>query len=447
MKKDYSKDVFKQLQEAMVLIAQLQEELRQAKQRIAELEAMVGKNSGNSSKPPSSDFFVKPINTRKPSSKKSGGQKGHKPYQAELYDEPDEIIEHRVETCECGGEIEQIGLHKVKQLVDIEVVTKVTEHRIFDGKCSCCGKYVRAKCGLHDRVSYGNNLKSLVAMLSFEGNVSLKRTREMIFELTDKIKLSDGTVVKWHNELKRQLAPFLSKVKLEMPTSKVLHKDETGIRINKKIHWLHVLSNKKYTLYHAHQKRGKDADDEMGILEDYGGTLMHDHFKTLYKFGCKHAECNAHILRYLKGVVENQKHNWAQEMIDLLLELHRKKKNGAKIDVERAFAHYEDILKRARPIYYNQLGGEDYNLWKRMGEFKAEHLRFICDVNVPFDNNQAERDLRMIKAKTKISGCFRSDDGAAAFASAKSYTSTMRKNGLNIYSALVSAFNANPICV
>ena len=171
MKKDYSKDVFKQLQEALVLIEELREELQTAKlviakqaQRIDGLESMLGKNSDNSSKPPSSDFFKKPINTRKPSGRKSGGQKGHKPHNAELYAEPDEVIEYKVRKCECGGTIGKFYECKTKQLVDIEIVTKVTEHRIFSGKCSCCGKYSQASCELRDRMTYGENLKSLVAM-------------------------------------------------------------------------------------------------------------------------------------------------------------------------------------------------------------------------------------------------------------------------------------------
>jgi len=269
----------------------------------------------------------------------------------------------------------------------------------------------------------------------------------LVYELTGKINVSEGTIVRWHNELKRKIEPFLDRIKHEIAASSVNHKDETGVRVNGKIHWLHVLSNRQFTLYFSHQKRGKEADNEMGILEDYGGTLVHDHFKPLYKFKCKHAECNAHILRYLKGVIENQKHEWAKEMMDLLVELHHQKKNGEKIDADSAFAKYEAILKKARSIYYNQPSGEDYNLWKRMGEYKEEHLRFICDAEVPFDNNQAERDLRMIKAKSKISGCFRSDEGAKAFANAKSYTSTMRKNGKNIYVALLAAFIDHPCFV
>ena len=356
------------------------------------------------------------------------------------------MVEHKVEKCKCGGEIEQIGVYKVKQFVDIEIKTKITEHQIFEGKCKCCHRYVRAKCDLHDRVTYGEKLKSLAAMLSFEGNVSLNRIKSIVFELSGRINLSEGTLVKWQNELKRKTEPFLERVKKELKASSVLHKDETGVRIDKKMNWLHVLSNRKLTLYFVHKKRGKEADDKIGILKDYGGTLVHDHVKWLYKFECSHAECNAHILRYLKGAIENQKCEWAKEMADFLRELQHRKKQGEEIDIDGAFSRYEGLLQKARAMYYESKNeGEDYKLWRRMGEYAKEHLRFVCDSNVPFDNNQAERDLRMIKAKIKISGCFRSDEGAEAFANIKSYTSTMRKNGENIYAALISAFDANPV--
>ena len=455
MKKDYSKEVFKELQEVLAKVEQQEEEIRELKlmvaaltQENARLKEMMGKNSGNSSKPSSTDFFKKPISTREPTGREIGGQKGHKPHNAELYDDVDEVIEYKVEKCECGGKIEQLKEYAVKQLVDIEVVTKVVEHRIYEGICTCCGKCVKAACELQHKVTYGENIKSLAAMLLAEGNVSINRTKSMIYELTDKVNLSEGTIVKWQNELGRKVEPFCEKVGKELKVSEVLHKDETGIRRNKKILWLHVVSTPMKTLYFVHEKRGKDADDAMGILEDYGGTLVHDHYKPLYKFECKHAECNAHIIRYLKGVIENQKCEWAKEMLNFLVELNNRRKNSEKIDIDSAFAKYNEILQKARPIYYEgQANGEDYKLWRRMGEYAEEHLRFICDENVPFDNNQAERDLRMIKAKTKISGCFRSDAGAKAFANTKSYTSTMRKNGINIYKAIISAFNSNPLSV
>ena len=445
---NYEKSIYRQLQEVLERLEQAEktiQELRlenaQLKDEIARLKGM---NSGNSSKPPSSDGFNKPIKMREKSDRPVGGQKGHKGVTKPLYENPDEICEFAIEKCQCGGEIEYSGEYVAKQYVDVEIKSKITEYRSYIGKCSCCGAKVKNQHGLHDRITYGNNLKSLAAMLSCEGNVSINRIKSMILELTGNIALSEGTLVNWQRELGEKLEPFIDRIKLKLKAKPVLHKDETGVRINKKLHWFHVLGDKELTLYFSHPKRGKEADEQMGILSDYGGVLEHDHLKSLYHFKCQHAECNAHILRYLKAAKENQKCDWADEMAKFLVELNERKKCGEKFNLDACFAKYDEILAKARTKYYNNPQGTDYTLWKRMGEFKTEHLRFICDENVPFDNNQAERDLRMIKAKTKISGCFRSDWGSATFANTKSYTSTLRKNRHNIFDSLVLAFCNTP---
>jgi len=189
---------------------------------------------------------------------------------------------------------------------------------------------------------------------------------------------------------------------------------------------------------------------EAGILPAYKGILVHDNLKSLYQFACTHAECNAHILRYLKGIIESKDRKWAKDMIDFLL----KAKSAAEADLSTSeilefHRLYDEILEIGRleflrdenPDHY----GDDVKLLRRLREYKTQHLLFLSDRNVPFDNNQAERDLRMIKAKTKISGCFRSSDGDSVFATIKSYTSTLRKNRLNIFDALVSAWKANPV--
>jgi transposase len=266
----------------------------------------------------------------------------------------------------------------------------------------------------------------------------------MISELTDGIiNLSGGTIVKWNKELAECVSPAIENIKEKLFVSPVLHKDETGIRVDKTVHWFHVLGNKTHTLYSADKKRGNDADKAMGILPSYGGVLVHDHLRGLYDFTCDHAECNAHILRYLKAAVENKKRVWAENMIKLLLEA----KDGK--DAESVFSEYDAIIKQGQKEFLQDevpdYNGDDMKLLRRMKKYKQEYLRFVADNNVPFDNNQAERDLRMIKAKTKISGCFRGKDNGGVFAVLKSYTSTLRKNKRNIFDGIKSAFNSNPI--
>jgi transposase len=194
----------------------------------------------------------------------------------------------------------------------------------------------------------------------------------------------------------------------------------------------------------------------MGILPAFGGVLVHDHLIGLYAFTCSHAECNAHVLRYLKAAIESKKRRWAEAMIKLLLE--------AKAAVEatdgkplggKAFGkishQYDKILEQGRKEFLQDespdYNGEDMKLLRRLGEYKTEHLRFVSNVNVPFDNNLAERDLRMIKAKAKISGCFRAINGGEVFAAIKSYTSTLRKNRLNIFFGIKLAFAGEPLLI
>jgi len=291
-------------------------------------------------------------------------------------------------------------------------------------------------------------------MLSLEGMVSICRIKQMLHELTGgRLELSAGTISKWNKDLSVCVAPSVDAIKEKLLTAPVLNKDETGIRVNKSLHWLHILGNAKYSLYASHKKRGNDADKAMGILPAYSGVLVHDHLKGLYSFTCVHAECNAHILRYLKSTIEKKKRKWAEDMIKLLLEA-KAVVEGSNKPIKNALIkkyqrRYDEILEQGSEEFLKSESldnnGEDMKLLRRMKEYKTEHLRFISNPDVLFDNNQAERDLRMIKAKTKISGCFRAVDGGEIFATLKSYISTLRKNKLNILEGIRMAFQGNPV--
>jgi transposase len=347
-----------------------------------------------------------------------------------------------------------MGRYKAKQFVDIEFATSIVEFREHEGVCECCNQPVRNSVPLNDLITYGNNLKSFSAMLSLEGMVSINRIKQIISELSDgQLNLSEGTISKWNKALSVYVEPAIAAIKEKLLTAPVNHKDETGIRINKTLHWLHVLGNKQHTLYHAHKKRGSEADKAVGILPAYSGVLVHDHLRGLYDFLCTHAECNAHILRYLKAAIEKKKRVWAEDMIKLLLEAKTAVEGSDKpphsATVRKFHRRYDEILKQGREEFLKNeapdYNGEDMKLLRRMKKYKAEHLRFVSDPRVPFDNNQAERDLRMIKAKSKISGCFRAPDGGEVFATLKSYTSTLRKNGRNIFDGIRVAFAGVPV--
>jgi len=448
MKKELSGEIEK-LKEIVLRQAT---EIERLKEENATLREILNKNSGNSSKPPSSDRFRKIQNSRASTGKKVGGQAGHKGHKPSFFENPAKIIEIKAKKCKCGGSYQYTNeAYARKQLVDIEIVTNVTEYREYTGICECCGSKSGNRAPINDSITYGSNIKSFANMLSVEGNVSINRISQIISEITrGLLKLSEGTLCKWNRDLSKLLVPTIQKIKEKLLVSPVLHKDETGIWADKELRWLHVLSNDKYSLYYADEKRGKSADIEASVLPAFKGVLVHDNWKSLYHFNCTHAECNAHILRYLKGAVEGKNRQWAQEMIEFLLKakaaVEEKCLNSAEL--LEFYRLYDEILENGRLEYLqrekSEYNGDDIKLLRRLKEYKAQHLLFLSDSNVPFDNNQAERDLRMIKAKTKISGCFRADDGGSVFASLKSYTTSLRKNGLNIFKGIIDAWNLKP---
>ena len=428
-------------------------EIARLKEENAGLRSIMNQNSGNSSRPPSSDVYKKIHNSRTPTGKKVGGQYGHRGHQPVFFTNPTEIIEIKAKKCSCGGNYEYTeNNYAKKQLADIEITTNIIEYREYKGKCDCCGSKSHNRSPVNDVITYGNKIKSLVNMLSVEGNVSINRIGQMITEITGGImKLSEGTICKWQRDLCKLLAPSIQSIKEKLLVSPVLNKDETGIWVESKLNWLHVLSNDTYSLFYANAKRGKEADIEAGVLPAYKGVLEHDNFKSLYHFTCVHAECNAHILRYLKGVVENKNRKWAEDMIQFFIKAKAaaEEKELNSTEIYDFHSLYDEILENGRLEFLqaekSDYNGDDIKLLRRLNEYKTQHLLFLSDRNVPFDNNQAERDLRMIKAKTKISGCFRSSDGGSVFAILKSYTASLRKNALSIFDGIFSAWNKKPV--
>jgi transposase len=441
-----------EMQELKGIIKEQTLEIALLKEENAALREMLNKNSGNSSKPPSLNGFKKIFNSRVKSGKKPGGQIGHKGNPPKYFTNPTKIIEMKMKNCRCGGKVQYSEeSYTKKQLAELEIKTKVIEYREYTGVCEWCGRAVVNRSPLKDSINYGSKLKSFINMLSVEGNISINRLRQILSEISGGLlRLSEGTICKWNKDLSKLLAPSIQTIKEKLLVSPVLHKDETGVWVDTKLNWLHVLSNDKYTLYYSEKRRGKDADTEAGVLPAYKGVLVHDNLKSLYHFTCTHAECNAHILRYLKGIIETKERKWAKDMIDFLM----KAKSAAQTtlssnEILEFHNLYDEILDKGRSEHLRDENldryGDDVKLLRRLREYKTEHLRFLSDRTVPFDNNQAERDLRMIKAKTKISGCFRSIDGDSVFATIKSYTSSLRKNTLNIFDALCSAWCATPV--
>lgn len=437
-------------------IAELEEEIKVLKGVIIELTAQLNKNSKNSNKPPSSDGPKKgaPKNSREPSGKKSGGQPGHEGRTKEMSKAPETIIELvPVTNCECGGKVivetEKYTVRQVCELKPAQIIT--VEYRAKSGTCESCGKEHKASFpeGVKGSFSYGENIQAMLTYLNAYQLLPLKRTTELINDLFG-LKLSQGTIVSAAAQAYEKLEGVERRIKEELINSDVVHFDESGVRINGKTNWLHSAGTGQYTMYFPHKSRGKEATQEMGILPLFRGTAIHDHWKSYYFYTlCSHGECNAHHLRTLKYLYEDLKMDWARDMFCLLLRILRhielSKLFGSRelhqTDIDKYTAAYRKILETANQQESAPL--ESKRMSKRLAKFEYETLLFMLDFDVPFTNNLAERDIRMPKSKQKISGCFRSENGARFFARVRGFISSVKKHGKHALDGLVSVFSGN----
>lgn len=446
-----SKQEYEELKEENRILKELVASLTK---EIAELRAQLKKDSKNSNKPPSSDGLQKRTvkNNREQSGKPRGGQLGHEGMTKNLNSEPDTIVELKpvTECDECGGEvIVQTENYTVRQETDIQQAKVITvEYRAFDGVCAQCGKIHKAgfPADVNGRTSYGDNIRAILTYLTTYQLLPLERTTDLMEDLFG-IKISQGTIVNNWQDAYENLDETEECSKAELVNSEVANFDETGMRVGGKTHWMHSAGTESVTVYYIHEKRGKDAMDEIGVLPRFTGTAVHDHWKSYYHYDqCSHAECNEHHLRTLKYLYEELHEFWAEKMACLLLRI------KAHIDLSKLFGanrlEQEDIntyVQMYQEILANAAMEEDVpkesrRMAKRLTEYEQETLLFMMDFDVPFTNNLAERDVRMPKAKQKISGGFRSVSGAKAFARTRGFISTTRKKGKKVFDGLVSVF-------
>jgi transposase len=441
-----------------------------SEQRVKHQEDQLAKNSRNSSKPPSTDGFQKPApkSLREKSARPSGGQPGHAGKTLAMVEKPDRTERHRVKRCECCGRSlaacpsEGIEKRQVHDLPPLRLI--VTEHRAEIKRCSC-GHLNKAEFpeGVNAPVQYGPIVKASAVYLKNYQFLPYERTCELLGDFFG-CPMSEGTLANFIGECHERLELPAQQIKEQIAQAPVVHFDESGLRVEKKLWWLHVASTTNATYYGIHRKRGAEALEAIGILPDFDGRAIHDFWRPYFSYKCAHGLCNAHHLRELIFVHEQYHQNWANTMIDCLLDIKKAvalakptTEHLTKAQIQDFETRYQSIIDdgyaahplSASPAHARKKRGrrkktKPRNLLQRLDEHRQEALAFMYDFNVPFDNNQAEQDIRMMKVQQKISGLFRSEEGAEAFCLIRSYISTARKNALGALEAIVRVFTGNP---
>ncbi len=457
--------------ELLLRFAAAVEAVERLEQRVAELEARLKQNSRNSSKPPSSDGLAKPKarrSRRRRSGRKPGGQPGSEGHHLAQVAEPDRVVAHEPERCAgCGESLvgaELVGAER-RQVFDLppEISLEVCEHRAQRRRCGCCG---RVSAGVFPEqvrapAQYGPRLRAYVLYLACYQHLPYERIARLLADRYG-ASLSTGTLQAIVAKGAAGLEPFLEEVRVQLAGSAVVHLDETGARAAGKLHWVHEASSQTLTLYGLHERRGRQGIDALGVLPGFSGVAVHDGWAPYRGYtGCEHALCNGHHLRELTAAGEEKGQAWAAAMAELLLEL--KGAVDAARDAGQAtlepgmlagyLARYRQTIaagyarnpepertgKRGRPRQ-----GKARSLLLRLDRHQDDVLRFAHDFKVPFDNNQAERDIRMVKLQQKISGCWRTREGADAFLALRSYISTARKQGQGVLAVLGDVVHGEP---
>lgn len=454
------------------LVAQLQEEIRVLREQNAALLARLSMNSRNSSKPPSSDGPKKPVpqSLREKSGRKVGGQPGHKGAGFSLPEKVNSVVQCLPTVCKMCEKADFCQLQpqrvlETRSVVDVQIDVKRIDYEQVERVCPVMKETLRGvfPAWVKSSKQYGPGLMSLVLALTTDGAVSIERTHLLLKALT-KLSVSTGTIARLIKDFSSDILPVWEKIRDALLAEEVVNCDETGLRVAGKLYWAHNISTDKYTIQAVDEKRGEEAMRRIGFLPQYTGIIVHDGLSSYWQFQVEHGLCNAHILRELKGIQENYpEQGWAKELSAALIQMKKAR--------ERAIAAGKETLSYASVYRYRRMflrivgQGIDENplkerepgkrgkvgrsaprrladrLWVHVDEF----LRFLSDWRVPFDNNQAERDLRPLKTKIKVSGCFRTVLGAKDFGRSQSFLSTAKKQGTNVLEAIRYVLSGMPL--
>jgi transposase len=426
--------------------------------RVSTLEFQSKKNSTNSHKPPSTDGLRKPKtkSLREKTGRKTGGQLGHKGHALHHVSHPDSVIHHPVTTCDgCGESLDHQPVVRVKarQVFDIPPIQlNVTQHETEVKKCTTCGTKTESFFpeNVQHHVQYGPNVQSMVLYMMHYQLVPFARTKEFFQDFFN-VSISEGTLWNINQKFDTYLTDtFEPQAKKQFLQAPVVHFDETGLRSEGKTQWLHTLSTDEVTLQYVHEKRGTGAMNEINLLPNFRGIAVHDCLASYFTYEkCEHAVCNAHILRDLKAVYEQTNQTWTQEFIEILMLAKRQRECQEKPLHPKAVAWMDDtyraILKKGYVENTIVANHDAEKLLNRLSKRQDSILLFVENADVPFDNNLAERDLRMAKVKQKVSGTFRSETGAQHFAMARSFLSTLKKQKKNLFESMKQVIKTGKI--
>lgn len=456
--------------ELAALVVALQARIAEQDAEIAELKRQLTASSRNSSKPPSTDGLGKPApkSLRGRSGRKPGGQPGHEGRTLRQAETPDEVVLHEPGACTgCGAELPPAGRPTAvtrRQVFDIpKIDVRVVEHRLISRRCGC-GTLTTATgpAGVSAPVQYGPHAAAIAVYLCLGQHLPVERTAGLLADLFG-TPMSAGTVAAWTTRAAAGLEPFTAAAVAGLAGADLVHVDETGLRVAGRLHWLHVACSGLFTVLVCHAKRGKPAIDAVGVLPGFTGIAVHDAFAPYAGYtSATHALCNAHLLRELIAVVDHHTAHppagdggipadwcWAQQVIDSLLALKTIIDTGTLPDPRVLAAHRRAIVSAALvgaaadTAATGAVGRRHRALARRIHRRIADYLRFATDLQVPFDNNPAERDIRMAKIKQKVSGGMRTLTGAQDFAAMRSYLSTAAKHGRRPFDALTELTSGN----